>query len=146
MRPTAERGLTITVVLAALACLAAASAVVLPALAQVDRDFVDPYGGFSEDCDPYLFNRGADARPLAMFFDGSVRSLRTGDVEAADAQVLDQTGGVDGLWSRDTPLGENGYFGDLSVDGTNVSHNVLTTDGILGRDTPARPAAKGRAR
>lgn len=114
--------------------------------AQCNPDYVDIYGGFSEECDPYLFNHGADAEPLTMFFDGSVRPLRTGDVEADDMQMLDQTGGVDGLWSRDTPFGETGYYADLSFDGTLVSHHVLTTDGILGRDTLTRPIVKGRGR
>jgi hypothetical protein len=111
--------------------------------AACNPDYVDLFGSFSEECDPYLFNHGADAEPLAFFFDGSVQSLRTGDVADDDAQVLDQTGGVDGLWSRDTPLGETGYFGDVSVDGIVVSHHVLTTDGILGRDRLQRPAPRG---
>ena len=113
---------------------------------QCNPAYQDIYGGFSEQCDPYLFNHGADAEPLAMFFDGSVRPLRTGDVEADDMRMLDQTGGIDGLWSRDTPFGENGYYADRSFDGTHVSHHVFTTDGILGRDTLTRPATKGRAR
>jgi hypothetical protein len=49
--------------------------------------------------------------------------------------MLKMTGGVDGLWSRDTPFGESGYFGELSFDGTTVSHHILTTGGIRGRDT-----------
>ena len=42
---------------------------------------------------------------------------------------------MDGLWSRDTPFGANGYFIDLGFDGVPLSHHILTTDGILGRDT-----------
>ena len=42
---------------------------------------------------------------------------------------------MDGLWSRDTPLGADGYFIDLGFDDSPLSHHVLTTDGILGRDT-----------
>ncbi len=110
--------------------------------AQCTPDYEDIYGGFSEECDPYLFNHGADAEPLAIFFDGSIQRLRSGNVAADDARVLDQTGGVDGLWSRDTPFGETGYHGDLSVDGLVVSHHILTTDGILGRDRLQRPALK----
>ena len=96
--------------------------------------YEDPWGGFSEDCDPYLFNHGADAEPLTVFFDGTIEPLRTGDVFDDDAEVLKMTGGVDGLWSRDTPFGPTGYFGDGSFDGTVVSHHILTTGGILGRD------------
>lgn len=93
---------------------------------------------FPSQCIPYIFNHGTDAEPVVLFFDGSIRSLRTGDVVADDAKVLKQTGGVDGLWSRDTPFGPTGYFGDCSFDGTIVSHHVLTTGGILGRDTLGR--------
>ncbi len=102
--------------------------------------YEDPFGFFSDACDPYLFNHGADAAPVALFFDGSIAQLRTGDVVEDDARVLKQTGGVDGLWSRDTPFGETGYFGDASFDGTVVSHHILTTGGILGRDTLRRPS------
>ncbi|MHC4210107.1 MAG: hypothetical protein ACYSWT_10390, partial [Planctomycetota bacterium] len=103
--------------------------------AACNPDYDDPFGGFSELCDPYLFNHGAGAAPLTLFFDGSVRRLGTGSVVADDARMLKMTGGVDGLWSRDTPFGGNGYFGDVSFDGTVVSHHILTTDGIRGRDT-----------
>ncbi len=104
--------------------------------------YADPFGGFPSGCNPYLFNHGADAEPLTLFFDGSIEALRTGDVAEDDARVLEQTRGVDGLWSRDTPFGETGYFGDASFDGTVVSHHILTTDGILGRDRLARPPAR----
>ena len=70
--------------------------------------------------------------------DGHVRLLPNIEVVDADAQVLRQTAGVDGLWHRGTPLGTNGYFGEFSFDGTIVSHHILTTDGILGRDTLGR--------
>ena len=96
--------------------------------------FMEPLGEYSPDCNPYLFNQGADAAPLTAFFDGSIRRLRSGDVAADDQLVLEFSGGVDGLWSRDTPLGSEGYFGDFSFDGIVVSHHVLTTGGILGRD------------
>ena len=101
---------------------------------ECNPDYSDPIGGYSEACDPYLFNHGADARPSTLFFDGSIAGLRSGDVVADDARILEQTGEVDGLWSRDTPLGEDGYFGQFSFDETRVSHHMLTTDGILGRD------------
>ena len=114
--------------------------------AQCNPDYDDLYGGFSEECDPYLFNHGADAEPLVFFFDGSIQPLRSGDVADDDARILDQTGGIDGLWSRDTPFGETGYHGDLSVDGLVVSHHVLTTDGILGRDRLQRPSPRGGSR
>ena len=39
------------------------------------------------------------------------------------------------LWSRNTPLGSNGYYGTQSYDFlVKTSFSVLTTDGIEGRD------------
>ncbi len=89
------------------------------------------YGG----CQPYFFNHGIDSTPVALFYDGHVRFLPNTEAFASDQQILKQTGGVDGLWSRDTPLGANGYFIDFGFDDSPLSHHVLTTDGILGRDT-----------
>jgi len=87
-------------------------------------------------CQPYQFNHAAVSSPATLFFDGSVRLLPNTEVLAADAQVLKQTG--EGLWHRGTPFGVNGYGGSQSFDGTILSHHVLTTDGILGRDTVER--------
>ncbi len=53
----------------------------------------------------------------------------------ADSQVLSQTGGMDGLWHRGTPFGADGYVISSGFDFVPLSHHVLTTDGILGRDT-----------
>ena len=39
-----------------------------------------------------------------------------------------------GLWSRDTPLGTDGYFIDLGYDFAESSFHTLTTDGARGRD------------
>lgn len=86
------------------------------------------------DCSPWHFNHGAAAAPATVFFDGSIELFATFEARAGDQRVLALTGGLDGLWSRDTPFGPTGYFGDLSVDGTVVSHHILTTSGILGRD------------
>jgi type II secretory pathway pseudopilin PulG len=86
-------------------------------------------------CVPYYFNHGVDSEPVTLFYDGSVRLLPNSEVLAADLQILDQTKGVDGLWHRGTPFGEDGYLIADGFDGTPLSHHVLTTDGILGRDT-----------
>ena len=91
--------------------------------------------GTYDGCEPYYFNHGIDSAPAALFYDGHTRLLPNTEVLAGDQQVLKQTGGVDGLWSRDTPFGENGYFIDFGFDGVPLSHHILTTDGILGRDT-----------
>ena len=87
------------------------------------------------DCEPYYFNHGIDSTPVTLFYDGHVRLLPNTEVLAADQQILKQTGGVDGLWHRGTPFGEDGYYISYGYDGAPLSHHILTTDGILGRDT-----------
>ena len=86
-------------------------------------------------CEEYYFNQGIDSSPVTLFFDGHVRLLPNSEVLFADFQVLAQTNQVDGLWHRGTPFGTSGYFIDSGFDGVPLSHHVLTTDGILGRDT-----------
>ena len=81
-----------------------------------------------------FYNQGPMSQPGALFFDGHVSFVPISRYKADDATVLAQTG-TDGLWSRDTPFGARGVYGLGSV-WTNVdsSPNLLTTDGILGRD------------
>jgi prepilin-type N-terminal cleavage/methylation domain-containing protein len=86
-------------------------------------------------CEPYYFNHSIDSAPVTLFYDGSVRLLPNSEVLSADFQILGQTGGVDGLWHRGTPFGADGYLIGDSYDYVPLSHHVLTTDGILGRDT-----------
>jgi type II secretory pathway pseudopilin PulG len=86
-------------------------------------------------CEPYYFNGGIDSSPVTLFYDGHVRLLPNTEVLFADLQVLAQSGQVDGLWHRGTPFGASGYYIDDGFDGVPLSHHVLTTDGILGRDT-----------
>ena len=82
----------------------------------------------------WSYNHGVDASPLSLFFDGSVARINAGKATRHDAKVRQQNKG-DGLWSRDTPLGNNGYLGDYAYeDRVSTSHTILTTDGILGRD------------
>ncbi len=57
------------------------------------------------ECVPFFFNHGIDSTPVTMFYDGHVRLLHNTEVFAADQQNLKQTGGVDGLWHRGTPIG-----------------------------------------
>ena len=81
----------------------------------------------------WLFNHGMDASPLALFYDGSVGNINAGDATNQDQILRKQSG--DGLWSRDTPLGNSGYYGSQASDSlVDTSHTILTTDGILGRD------------
>lgn len=105
--------------------------------------YLDPFGGYSPKCDPYLFNHGLAAQPGTLYFDGSVERVSNLGVFVDDARVLRQTGGVDGLWSRDTPMGASGYFGDAAFDGIALSHHVLTTGGIRGRDRITLPPGTG---
>ena len=86
-------------------------------------------------CEPYFFNHGIDSTPVTLFYDGHVRLLPNTEVFAADQQILKQTGGVDGLWHRGTPFEGDGYYISFGYDGAPLSHHILTTDGILGRDT-----------
>lgn len=79
-----------------------------------------------------LYNQSADSRPISLFYDGHVWFLSNKAAIADDASLIAR--GLDGLWSRDTPLGADGFFGALSVDGSRTSHSVLTTGGIHGRD------------
>jgi hypothetical protein len=86
-------------------------------------------------CEPYYFNHSVDSEPVTLFYDGSVRLLSNAEVLADDFQILAESGGVDGLWHRGTPFGADGYLIADGYDYVPLSHHVLTTDGILGRDT-----------
>jgi prepilin-type N-terminal cleavage/methylation domain-containing protein len=91
----------------------------------------DP-GNFN-GCEPYYFNHGWESVPVALFYDGHVESLGIKEAMAADSRSSAQVGY--GLWSRDTPFGENGYFISDGWDYlADTSFHVLTTDGIFGRD------------
>ena len=87
---------------------------------------------------PWQFNQGLEASPVTLFFDGSIAELSTAQAWLDDLTVQAGTKGARGLWSRDTPLGANGYRGEDSVDGIAISHHILTTDGIKGRDILSR--------
>jgi hypothetical protein len=43
-----------------------------------------------------------------------------------------------GLWSRDTPFGDDGYFIADGYDFAAASFHILTINGVLGRDTLGR--------
>jgi type II secretory pathway pseudopilin PulG len=84
------------------------------------------YGG----CASYLFNSSIHSSPVTLFYDGHVRLLPLTEVKAADDKI--------GVWRRDTPMGENGFFQEFGVPGDDnpqLSHHILTNGGILGRDT-----------
>jgi prepilin-type N-terminal cleavage/methylation domain-containing protein len=89
-------------------------------------------GGF-DGCEPFYFNHGYESVPMTTFYDGHVEGLGVQAAMSADSRHTQQMGF--GLWSRDTPWGENGYLIDAGWDFlAETSFHVLTTDGILGRD------------
>jgi len=89
--------------------------------------------GTYDGCEPYFYNHGWESEPMCVFFDGHVGGIGVREAEEADGRHAKQEGY--GLWSRDTSLGEDGYFVDVSYDMANTSFHALTTDGIRGRDT-----------
>ena len=95
---------------------------------------------------PWQFNHGLAAQPCTLFFDGSTSTLSTMQAWLDDLTVLGGTNGEDGLWSRDTGWQDDGHQGVYSLDmDTQVSHHILTTEGIKGRDILSR-SRKGRNR
>jgi len=77
---------------------------------------------------PWFFNHGYNSEPACLFFDGHIEL-----VGCLRAQQAEQRAG--NLWSRSTPLGQNGYYGGQSFDFlVKTSFHILTIDGIEGRD------------
>jgi prepilin-type N-terminal cleavage/methylation domain-containing protein len=92
--------------------------------------------GTYDGCEPYYFNHSWESVPVTLFYDGHVAGLGVREAEAADTRNAVQSGY--GLWSRDTPLGSNGYFIAEGYDFAATSFHILTTDGIRGRDRISR--------
>lgn len=84
------------------------------------------------ECEPWYFNQGKESRPVTLFYDGHVELISVDQAERADARHQVQAGF--GLWSRDTPLGPDGYFSGAGYDDANTSFHLFTTDGVRGRD------------
>ena len=111
---------------------------------------IDKNPSFSGSDPSWLFNQGYNSKPVTAFFDGHVAVVGVTDAMEADTRARKQQQDNDvcnycpsqnsgqcqeGLWSRDSPLGVNGYYGDYSYDTiVNTSYHILTTDGIMGRD------------
>ncbi|MHC4992020.1 MAG: hypothetical protein ACYTGC_13690, partial [Planctomycetota bacterium] len=83
-------------------------------------------------CEPHYFNHSWESVPVTLFYDGHVEGLGVRAAEAADSRAAVQSG--HGLWSRDTPMGSDGYFIDTGYDFATTSFHILTTEGIRGRD------------
>ena len=83
---------------------------------------------FAGNTTPWFFNHGYNSAPASLFFDGHIEL-----VGCQRAMQAEQRAGK--LWSRNTPLGAQGYYGAQSYDFlVKTSFSVLTTDGIEGRD------------
>jgi prepilin-type N-terminal cleavage/methylation domain-containing protein len=83
---------------------------------------------FSGGNTPWFFNHGYNSAPACLFFDGHIEL-----VGCQRAQQAEQRAGK--LWSRNSPLGTGGYYGNQSYDFlVDTSFHMLTTDGITGRD------------
>ncbi|MFK7960255.1 MAG: type II secretion system protein [Phycisphaerales bacterium] len=86
-------------------------------------------------CEPYYFNAAWESSPMTLFYDGHVGSVGVRKAMRADGRIKAQVNGFAGLWSRDTPFGQDGYYSDVRYDaGARTSFHVLTSDGIFGRD------------
>jgi type II secretory pathway pseudopilin PulG len=84
-------------------------------------------------CEPYYFNHSFQSMPVTLFYDGSIRLMGVLEAMSSDRRIEQQSG--HGLWSRDTSLGEAGYFVPEGYDFADTSFHILTIDGIRGRDT-----------
>jgi prepilin-type N-terminal cleavage/methylation domain-containing protein len=87
-------------------------------------------------CEPYYFNHSFQSVPATLFYDGSVRLMGVYEAMSSDRRAQRQTGY--GLWSRDTPFGDNGYFISIGYDFAATGYHILTIDGARGRDTVGR--------
>jgi hypothetical protein len=111
------------------------------------QDVQDSSSPHKHEGDPTrLFNQGVSSVTVTLFFDGRVAGLSVGEAMISDTIVRNMAemeaekgpGKLSalqtGLWSRDTPLGPGGYFGEECIGGPTTGAHMLTTDGIMGRD------------
>jgi type II secretory pathway pseudopilin PulG len=87
-------------------------------------------------CEPYYFNHSYQSMPVTLFYDGSVRLMSVLEAMSSDRRHARQAGY--GLWTRDTTFGDDGYLHADGYDFAETSFHILTTDGVLGRDTLGR--------
>lgn len=95
-------------------------------------------GGTYDGCEPYYFNLSPLSQPATMFFDGHVETMTVQAAISADALSTENSGKP--LYSRDTPNGANGYFGQARVYqniNTCPAFHIFTANGIRGRDRDA---------
>ena len=103
-------------------------------LQNVEIECNPAFGNFGQvlDCESYYFNHALTSSPVTLFYDGHVELVSAHEAMLADRRHKNQAGY--GLWSRDTPMGDNGYMIDLGYDFAATSFHILTTDGAFGRD------------
>jgi prepilin-type N-terminal cleavage/methylation domain-containing protein len=91
-------------------------------------------GGTYGGCEPYYYNAAWESSPMTLFYDGHVGSVEARKAIRADGRIREELP-FGGLWSRDTPFGDDGYFVDVRYENNcRTSFHVLTSDGIFGRD------------
>jgi prepilin-type N-terminal cleavage/methylation domain-containing protein len=86
-------------------------------------------------CEPYYFNHSHRSMPVTLFYDGSVRLMSVLEAMSSDRRQQAQTPDGAGLWSRDTPFGDDGYLIPDGYDFAATSYHILTIGGVRGRDT-----------
>ncbi|MBL9147908.1 MAG: prepilin-type N-terminal cleavage/methylation domain-containing protein [Phycisphaerae bacterium] len=95
---------------------------------------------FAGSKEPWYFNHGYNSAPATLFFDGHIAMMSVADAMESDTRAKGNNANVPGmtekgLWHRGT-WGANGYYGAQSYDFlVDTSYHILTTNGILGRDT-----------
>ena len=76
--------------------------------------------------------------PVTLFYDGSVRIMSVLEAMSSDRRHIAQHPDGVGLWTRDTTFGDDGYLHADGYDFAATSFHILTTEGVLGRDTLGR--------
>jgi hypothetical protein len=105
------------------------------------------YGNGQGTCEPYYFNHGRASVPMTLFYDGHVEGVSVERAMDDDETVRAMTGSDNwGLWSKDTPWGEDGYFSEYAYDQAQTSFHILTTDGAEGRDVLSPGATSSHRR
>ncbi|MHC4319370.1 MAG: type II secretion system protein [Planctomycetota bacterium] len=89
-------------------------------------------------CEPYFFNHSYQSMPVTLFYDGSVRIMSVLEAMSSDRRHISQHPDGVGLWTRDTTFGGDGYLHADGYDFAATSFHILTTEGVLGRDTLGR--------
>jgi prepilin-type N-terminal cleavage/methylation domain-containing protein len=106
----------------------------------VNPNFSQGPNGATGQPEPWYFNHGYNSAPATLFFDGHISIMAVADAMESDTRAKGNNANMPGLvekglWHR-TPWGADGYFGAQSYDFlVGTSYHILTTNGILGRDT-----------